>query len=505
MKKHLFRDILFVMLLIALVAAYFASPFKPPLPPILNTKVQITPPTATPTPQPTPVPTLPAVAASVNVSGTQWGLSTCYIGATEGSSRFSIADMKDLGINTYHIYGGMSRWEATDDSKVYGTPTIAQIEANPNVINWAAWDKAMTDPPGGSDYSWVNSTPEWKGNARTLFGDLQAAGIRPILDLRNRDDQNDPEWAPSPPTTTADWNEWWEHVFATVYWLDVRNHYNVNDFEVQNEPDQPIQGWQGTQLQYEQLVQYTNDAIGFVYKNYLPGHTYHLYGPSSLGRSTWPATLMQQGLIDSVDIHDYNGNISTYVEQVHEWMNIYGYGNQPLWLSEWGSVSENSYNDATMGITVLNNMIRGSNPGNDYVYGSSVFSLYDYGSSAFGFISANGTRRLDYYALRMGIRALQGCKPTYQSVTSNNNLFAITTHNTDGSYSLLVTNKTLQQPYTVNAQLSALLSTGSATLQRFDTQDNDTITDPMHIVNGQTTITIPPNGAILLTVTPSAA
>ncbi|NJM63444.1 MAG: hypothetical protein HC849_30005, partial [Oscillatoriales cyanobacterium RU_3_3] len=27
------------------------------------------------------------------------------------------------------------------------------------------------------------------------------------------------------PRTEADWNEWWEHVFATVYWLNVRNDY----------------------------------------------------------------------------------------------------------------------------------------------------------------------------------------------------------------------------------------------------------------------------------------
>jgi hypothetical protein len=499
MKKHLFRDILFVMLLIALVMAYFLSPFKPSLPPLIANKPLKSPPAATSRP------TLSAASASLNVSGSQWGKSTCYIGATEGSSRFAIADMRDLGINAYHIYGGMSRWEPTDDNKVYGTPSITQIEANPNVINWTQWDTAMTHPPNGSDYWWVNASPEWKGNARTIFGDLQSAGIRPILDLRNRDDQNDPSWSPNPPTTTADWNEWWGHVFSLVYWLDVRNHYNVNDFEVQNEPDSALQGWHGTQQQYELFVQYTNDAIDFVYKNYLPGHTYHLYGPSSLGKSTWPVALMQQGIIDSVDIHNYSSNISPYVEQVHSWMRTYGYTNQPLWLSEWGSVAKNAYSAAPMGISLLNNLIRGSSPGNDYVYGSTVFSLYDYATYAFGFISANGTRRLDYYALRMGIRALQGCHPTYQSITSNKNLLSITTRNTNGSYSLLITNQSPRQPYTVDAKLSALALTGNGTLQRFDARDLDTNNGSVDITNGHTTITIPPNGAVMLTFTKSAS
>ena len=181
----------------------------------------------------TPSPTITTATSpnTVIVSGQQWGNSTCYIGATEGSSRFNIADLEDLGINTYHIYGGMSRWEAQNDSSIYGSPTIEQIKANPNVINWKWWDNIMTNPPNSSDYSW-ESPPRWQGNARSLLSELQAAHIRILLTLRNRDDQHNPTWSPDPPQTAADWNEWWEHVFATVYWLDVRNNYGVTDFEI---------------------------------------------------------------------------------------------------------------------------------------------------------------------------------------------------------------------------------------------------------------------------------
>src|SRR5258708_40316632 len=74
-------------------------------------------------------------STTITVSGAQWGVSTQYIGANEGDQYFNINDLKDLGINTYRIYGGMSRWEWQDHDGVFGSPTIAPIKANPAVIN----------------------------------------------------------------------------------------------------------------------------------------------------------------------------------------------------------------------------------------------------------------------------------------------------------------------------------------------------------------------------------
>jgi hypothetical protein len=185
-----------------------------------------------------------APSPTIRVSGTQWGISTCDIGATEGNVRFAIADLQNAGITTYRLYGGMSRWEWQDDDGVYGWPTIAEIKANPDVINWSWWDQAMTNPPQGSDYWWSSAGTVWQGNARTILSALQTAGIRPILTLRNVDNFGHPAWAQplNPPNTPADWHEWWEHVFATVYWLNVRNNYQVNDFQVHNEPNSSKQG-----------------------------------------------------------------------------------------------------------------------------------------------------------------------------------------------------------------------------------------------------------------------
>jgi len=80
-----------------------------------------------------------AGSGTLTVSGTQSGVTSQYLGANEGSSQFNINDLVDLGINTYRIYGGMSRWEPTNAESTYGSPSIAQIEADPNVINWSGF------------------------------------------------------------------------------------------------------------------------------------------------------------------------------------------------------------------------------------------------------------------------------------------------------------------------------------------------------------------------------
>jgi hypothetical protein len=440
-------------------------------------------------------------AHSVVVDSVQWGHSTCNIGAVEGSSGFNMTDLKDLGINTYHIYGGMPRWEAQNDSRIYGSPSIGQIKANPDVINWSWWESIMTHPPEGSDYWWTNTGALWQGNARSLFSSLKAAHIRPIVTLRNRDNQQNPSWAPNPPKTQADWNEWWEHVFATVYWLNVRNNYDVNDFEIANEPNLPSQGWAGTQSQYVQFLQNTENAIHSVYTTYLPGRTYHFYAPATSTGSDWPYTLLQQSAasFDSLDIHDYDADISTNVRQAHSWLNALGLAKDPLWITEWGSYgTDEKYSSVPMGLSLINNLMRGSRPGDDYVYGNHLFALYDYGPTPFGLISSDGTRRVDYYAVRLAIRALQGCRPTYQSRTPDSNLLAITTKQANNGTFFLVTNKDTQKSDPITVDLSALITQGKGTIWQFDANHSDEIVGSAKMSNGQMKLTVPAMGALLV-------
>jgi len=446
-----------------------------------------------------------ASSATISVSGTQWGVSTAYIGATEGNVRFNTADMSDLGINTYRIYGGMSRWEWQDPYSPYGTPTIDQIKANPSVINWTWWDNAMTNPPNGSDYWWSNGPTLWQGNARTIFANLQSAGIRPVVTVRNRDNNGNPAWAPNPPVTANDWNVWWGHVFSTVYWLNVRNNYNVNDFEIHNEPNNSSQGWGGTESQYFTFAQYTHDAVAYVFNTYLPGRTYHVYAPVTTGGSSWPNDALQQipAYFDSVDIHDYSGSISSYVQQVHGWMDSTGHSSYPLWLSEWGTY-RGKYNSISFDVSLVSNLISGSKPGDSYVTGSHVFSMYDWSGgsghlqSFQGLVAADGTRTSGYYAMRLGIRGLQGARPTYQSTTSNSNLQAITTKDSAGHVYLLVTNSSVKTAYTVDADLSALISSGTGTMWQFDSTHMDVVVGSPALSNGHVTLTVPGTSAVLL-------
>jgi hypothetical protein len=447
---------------------------------------------------------------TITVSGTQWGASTCYLGATEGNVRFDVADLQDLGITTYRVFGGMQRWEAQDDDGVYGSPTVAEIKANPNVVNWAWWDEAMTNPPRGTDYWWSGDENLWPGNARTIFGALKAAGIRPVLTIRNRDNHHLPAWAPDPPRTEADCNEWWEHVFATVYWLNVRNDYRVDDFEVHNEPDNRSQGWSGTQAEYLELVKSTKDAIDHVYRTYLPGRVYHVHAPVTVTGSTWPREALNQvgDRFDSVNIHNYDADITSYTRKVHSWMNSAGRGHDPLWVSEWGTF-EDRYDSIPFDVGVVKNMIRGSRPGDDYIYGSHIFTLYDwdgFGTARYenfqGLIGPTGARRPGYYAFRLAARALQGCRPTFQSTSNNRNLLAIATRSADGRLYLLVANGS-RSTYAVDADLSAHLARGAGTMWLFDAGHMDVIVGAPAVNDGHVAFSIPSRAAVMIEFTAS--
>ena len=433
---------------------------------------------------------------TIKIYATQTGVSTRYIGAVEGSVDFNINDLNDLGINTYRVYGGMSRWEAKDDDGVYGLPTVAQIKVNPNVINWNWWDNIMTNPPQGSDYWWSGAPGTvWQGNARTIFSTLKQAGIRPVLTIRNVDNTWNPSWSLqlNPPRTDDDWNEWWEHVFATVYWLNVRNNYQVDDFEIHNEPDNRAQGWGGTQADYFKLVKVAQDAINYVYTTYLPGRTYHIHAPTTVGDSQWPREAMRQipGYFDTINIHDYAQDISDYTQQIRL---SRGDRAMPIWLGEWGSY-QNEYNSIPFAINLINNLIRGSQPG--YIEGSHLFSLYDWGNQGKyqGLIGPEGERRVSYYALRMGIRALQGGRPTFLTSTSYADLMAMTTKNESGKY-LLVTNSG-SKSYTVDVA-SELIEKGTGVVWEFSAEVMDEQVNNLVFDHGHAIVTIPANAAILI-------
>lgn len=439
---------------------------------------------------------------TLKVDSQPFGVSTRYIGAVEGNVNFNIKDLQDLGINTYRIYGGMARWEAQDDDGRYGWPSIAEIKANPNVINWDWWDTIMTNPPNGSMYwSSGDSNTVWQGNARTVFSQLKQAGIRPVVTVRTIGVSWKPDWALqlNPPRTVEDWNEWWEHVFATVYWMNVRNDYGVDEWELSNEPDNRDQGWGGNQADYFELVKVVKEAIDYVYKTYLPGRTYHIHAPKTVTGSSWPFVALQQipDFFTSMNIHNYDLDISNYTRRVRQAMSKTALANAPLWLGEWGTF-KGGYDDVAFSVNLIKNLMRGCLP-ETYVYGSHIFSLYDWGKQGGfkGLIGWDQKRTLSYYAMRMGIRALQGGKPTFSVPTRNPNLMAMATKDNRNSVYLLVANSGAEAD-TLNVDLSALKRVGVGTVWEFSGRVSDDVVGNVTLKQGIANLNLPATAAILV-------
>lgn len=456
----------------------------------------------------------PAAPATIKVYGDQWGVSTRYIGADRGITNFNIADFTDLGINTYRFYSGMGPWEYEDDDGVFGAPTIDQIKADPGVINWAWWDEVFTNPPEGSAF-WEVTEPGvgWQGNSRKIFGDLKAAGVKPVVSLRVQNAQIKPDWAArlNPPNTPEGRNEWWEHVFAVVYWMNVRNDYRVDDWEIGNEPNHPGQGWEhvATEDDYWEFVKLTKDAIDHVYQKYLPGRSYRAFAPVSAGTSVnaagerfgWIKDALEKvpEYFDCVDFHDFEDDPTEQIREVHQIMTAAGYPDRPLWVTEWGPVyrGADSYLKVPYGILMINNLIRMSRPGDDYVYGNHIVNLYDAPTRPY-LIGPDGTRRVTYFGLRMAIRALQGGRPTHQSVASSPDLLAMTTEVPGGGVDLLVANSSATSAYEVNADLSELLGHAVGTQWEFSEARHDEIVGHRVAHGGKVTFRVPATGAVLL-------
>lgn len=445
-----------------------------------------------------------AGTGTLTASGTQLGVTSQYLGANEGSSQFNINDLVDLGINSYRIYGGMSRWEPTNAESTYGSPTIAQIEANPGVINWAFYDNIFTNPPGGSDYSWSASTGIPPVSAANIISNLNAHNVTPIVVLRNVDNNGNPSWAPNPPVTTNDWNVWFEFVFATVYWFNVRNSYTVDNWEVHNEPNNSGQGWAGTETQYMDFVNYTAQAIHWIYSHYLPGRTPHIYAPVTSNCCSWALTAMQTegpSVFDSLDFHDYQSNPSE-ITTLRANMNSNGYSGAPAWVTEMGSYHQNTYN----GVPASNNIIawwmQASQPGNNYVTGIDLFSLYDWGSgymsgAIHGSYPSAESYQPGYYAMRIAARALVGGRATYQVTSSVKNVISVVTKDSAGHYYLLACNSG-SPAVTMTANLSALITSGTGTQWEFSSANNDDVVGTPTLSNGMVTFSIPANATELL-------
>jgi hypothetical protein len=424
----------------------------------------------------------------ITVTGTQAGQTELSIGAVEGCLRFNIADMTDLGSNNYRIYAGMSRVEPNDDDGVYGLPSIAAIKADPDVIPWTEWSYWFNYQDG---YFWEGGCATEPGRVQvsldTLLTALKNNGVTPIVTLRNVDNFDGPAWAMAlnPPNSTDDWNEWWEFVFAWVYYANVINSYDVHDWQVHNEPDNDSQGWDGTLADYITFTQYTADAIQYVYDTYLPGETFRLHAPVSTHCNEWitESLIQNDDVLDVVDWHRY-GPPEDEAETIQGWIDQYDSDSvhELVNLSEWGTYRE-SYdthsNAMHFGQGLVSHSVQVSK-----VDISSIFSLYNW-SGFDGVILPDGTRTETFYSMRLIIRGLQGGRDAYQMTENYTGLTTAVANGkaADGTLYVVIVNRSPQNK-SIHLDVSAHATSGTITVREYSASVKDEEVSPLTLSSG---------------------
>jgi hypothetical protein len=240
------------------------------------------------------------------------------------------------------------------------------------------------------------------------------------------------------------------------------------------------------------FVEYTWDAVKYVYDTYLPGREYWVHAPVTVDGSAWPRDVLANAgsYFNTTDIHAYSQDNSTYVAKVHGWMNDYGHGSDPLWISEWGTWHQNKYDSFSFVKAVfVPNLIHGSLPGNDYVYGNSLFGVYDWGDYIAGVIGPGPYYRTGYYAMRLAARGLNGAMTTYATTGADD---VITTQ--DASGNIYVTMGATRDG-TVDVDMSALATNGSCTVWHWSGTVMDEVVATPALVNGHVVFDIPTGAA----------
>lgn len=438
-----------------------------------------------------------AAAYPMTVTSTPDGISCAMIGACEGGDRFAVAELVDLGINNYRIWGSSAETEPTDDDGVFGSPSIAQIKANPSVIPWSVWDANFKNP-------------SFRVHGVSLYDMLAALknnGIAPVISLVNVNNGDLPVWMQqlNPPDSDADWNEWWEHVFAWVYYVNVLNNLEVHHWQVHNEPDNTGQGWGGTLQDYIVFTQKTYDAIKYVYDTYLPGRQFYLHAAQTVHANEWITESIKQndGIIDVYDWHNYGNGGSTEAVTVHDWMNQYGTDAQheEFYLSEWGTY-RGGYDTVGNACKWTGFIMKHSLNDAGHIDGSAVFSMYEWGTMD-GLVGDTGYKKQMFYAMRLVNRALQGGKQQYLinwTPTKFNTAIASVDAAARMMYITIRNSGAGCKGISINLDVSAHATSGTVTFRSYASGYPDVVIGTAVLANGQVTFDLPANSIVQVIV-----
>lgn len=434
----------------------------------------------------------PGGGIAVTVNNTVVAKTSEYIGACEGGY-WNVADLVDCGMRSCRFWVDMSRLEATDDDGVYGSPTIAQIKANPDIVPWSIWDQRFNDPANWPMNEGVSVVPA------QVFADCVANGIVPLICLRAKDIHAGPAWTPNPPYTQADLNEIWEYCFAMAYWLNVRHNYGIFEWQAWNEPDRSSQGWTGTDYDYaNQFVTTMYDAVSFANSLAAPAVPVWMHVGNSPGWGPLNAALDYADAQSQVaDYHYYRSSQTSQAQncfgqvQAHNPDGIL----EPLWNSEWGTYRQ-SYTTYTQAAVVADDLYEYAwfdTTVGDHLRGSSIFVMWNWGAPDNGLVN-DGVKTVTYYAHRIMNRGLNGYKDIMQTSGASGQ-FIVTRDATN----VYVTVLSSGSAYTVN--LSALgITNATAALYYWNASNNDQVVATPAVANGQVTFTSLADGAACLVV-----
>ncbi|MEG4501344.1 hypothetical protein QUB05_29730 [Microcoleus sp. F10-C6] len=193
---------------------------------------------------------------------------------------------------------------------------------------------------------------------------------------------------------------------------------------------------------------------------------------------------------NTVNVHNYDADISNYTRKARGWMNGTVPVNSQFWVGEWG-IYGIRYNDLSLALSLIKNLIRGSQLGDNCIYGSHIFCLYGWGKPGLpeGLLGLSGQRRAGYSALRMGIRALQGGKASLFPITNSSDLMAVANLDYRNNVYLLAVNYRAKS-YTVNADISALIKTGNGTVRELSLKAMDEVVGSLTLKGGNPTFAV---------------
>jgi hypothetical protein len=292
-------------------------------------------------------------------------------------------------------------------------------------------------------------------------------------------------------------------VFATAYWANVLHDLDVHDWQVHNEPDNSGQGWNGTLADYLVFTQYTADALEYVYDTYLPGESFRLYAPVSTHANEWitESLIANDGIIDVVDWHRYGPPYSE-AATINGWIDQYDSDgvHEDLYLSEWGTY-RGGYESHGSAMNYAGYLIDHSVDVPGHVASSAIFPLYDWSTQMTGLVFADGTKTATYWAFRLVARGLDGENTRYvipEEPPRVHKWVAAKDEATNTMHVVLWSKGVKWDVVTID--VSAHVSSSTATLRKYAEGVNDEEIGTVPVTNGIAVVDLAPSSILLVSI-----